>query len=140
MAFENPPPEAIRKLLQRVKTIAVIGLSPNLERPSNRIARRLQGWNYHVIPVHPCVAGVLGEKPYPRLADIPVGIDLVDVFRTADAIPDIVEECISLSLPAIWIQQGIVNEAAAQRARSAGMFVVMDRCISVEYRSLIARE
>jgi predicted CoA-binding protein len=140
MMFENPDPEALREILLRVKTIAVVGLSPNPERPSHRIARRLQGWGYRVIPVHPGVAEVLGEKAYPRLADVPVSIDLVDVFRPAEAVAGIVEECISLDLPAIWIQQGIVNEAAALRAASAGMFVVMDRCISVEYRSLISRE
>lgn len=140
MAFENPVPDALRELLQRVKTIAVVGLSPNADRPSHRIARRLQGWNYRVIPVRPGPNEVLGEKAYPRLADVPDTIDLVDVFRPAEAIAGIVQECISLHLPAIWIQQGIVEEGAAMRARSAGMFVVMDRCISVEYRKLILSE
>jgi predicted CoA-binding protein len=137
MPFENPSAEALRELLQRVETIAIVGLSPNQERPSHRIARRLQGWKYRVIPVHPSATEVLGERAYPRLADIPVGIDLVNVFRPAGEIPGVVDECISLAFPAIWIQEAIVNELAAERARSAGMFVVMDRCISVEYRKLM---
>lgn len=137
MQFENPSPEALRELLQRVKTIAVVGLSPNPDRPSHRIARRLQGWKYQVIPVHPSATEVLSERAYPRLADIPAGIDLVNVFRPAGEIPGIVDECVALALPAIWIQEAIVNELAAERARSAGMFVVMDRCISVEYRKLM---
>lgn len=140
MTFENPPPDALRDLLQRVKTIAVVGLSPNADRPSHRIARRLQGWNYRVIPVRPGPKEVLGEKAYPRLADVADTIDLVDVFRPSEAIAGIVQDCISLNLPAIWIQLGIVDEVAAMRARSAGMFVVMDRCISVEYRKLILHE
>lgn len=137
MTFENPSPDALRELLQRVKTIAVVGLSPNPERPSYRIASRLQGWNYRIIPVHPEADTVLGEKAYKSLADIPVSIDLVDVFRPADAVAGVVEECIAAGLPAIWIQERIVNEDAAQRARAAGMFVVMDRCISKDYRSLM---
>jgi predicted CoA-binding protein len=137
MSFENPPPEEIRALLERVKTIAVVGLSPKADRPSHRIARRLQGWGYRVIPVRPAIAEVLGERAYARLADLPTKPDLVDVFRSADEIGPLVDECIALGLPAIWIQEGIVNEEAAARARAAGMFVVMDRCIAVEYRGLM---
>ncbi len=140
MIFENPAPDALRALLQRVKNIAVVGLSPNVDRPSHRIARRLLGWNYRVIPVRPGPKELLGEKAYPRLADVPDVIDLVDIFRPAEAIASIVQDCISLNLPAIWIQQGIVDENAAMRARSAGIFVVMDRCISVEYRKSILHE
>jgi predicted CoA-binding protein len=136
--FSNPPPDEIRSLLTRVRTIAVVGLSPRPERPSHRIGRRLQEWGYRVIPVRPAVAEVLGERAYARLSDLPDKPDLVDVFRAARGIGPIVEECIALGIPAIWIQQGIINEPAAQRARDAGMFVVMDRCISVEYRRLMA--
>lgn len=135
--FQNPPAEALRELLARVKTIAVVGLSPNPERPSHRIARRLQEWNYRVVPVHPAASEVLGEKAYARVADVPVPIDLVNVFRPASEIPPVVDECIARGLPAIWIQEGIVNDEAAGRAQSAGMFVVMDRCISREYRKLM---
>jgi uncharacterized protein len=135
--FRNPSNDDVRALLARARTIAVVGLSPRPERPSHRIARRLKDWGYRVIPVRPALNQVLGEKAYPRLAEVPDKIDLVDVFRAAEEIGSIVEQCISLRLPAVWIQLGIVNEAAAERARSAGMVVVMDRCITVEYRRLM---
>ena len=135
--FRNPANEEIRDLLARTRTIAVVGLSPRPERPSHRIARRLQSWGYRVIPVRPAVSEVLGEKAYPRLADVPHRIDLVDVFRAAEQLGPIVEQCIALGLRAIWIQEGIVNEPAAERARAAGMLVGIDRCISVEHRRLM---
>jgi hypothetical protein len=135
--FRNPPAEELRALLAGAKTIAVVGLSPNPERPSHRVARRLQQWGYRVVPVRPAVAEVLGEKAYARLADVPAAIDLVDVFRAADRVDPVVDECIALGLPALWLQEGIVNEPAAQRAAAAGIKVVMDRCISVEYRKLM---
>lgn len=136
--FRNPPDDELRALLARSKTVAVVGLSPNASRPSHRIAKRLQEWGYRVIPVRPAVSEVLGERAYARLSDIPDRVDLVDVFRAADEIGPIVDECIALGLPAIWIQQGIVNEPAAERARAAGMTVVMDRCIAVDHRRLAA--
>jgi predicted CoA-binding protein len=135
--FENPNSEQIRALLYGAKTIAVVGLSPNPERPSHRIARRLQQWGYRVVPVRPGVAAVLGETAYARLADVPGKIDVVNVFRAADQIDRVVDDCISLGVPALWIQEGIVNEPAAGRALAAGIKVVMDRCISVEYRRLM---
>lgn len=136
--FENPTDDELRALLARVKTVAVVGLSPNAARPSHRIAKRLQEWGYRVIPVRPAVSEVLGERAYARLSEIPEPVDLVDVFRSADEIGPIVDECIALGLPAIWIQQGIVNEPAAERARAAGMTVVMDRCIAIDWRRLVA--
>jgi predicted CoA-binding protein len=135
--FHNPSDATLRALLQQSKTIAVVGLSPNPERPSHRIARRLQQWGYRVIPVRPAVQEVLGEKAYARLADVAEKIDLVDVFRAAERLDPVVDEAIALGLPALWIQEGIVNEPAAERARAAGLTVVMDRCISVEYRKLM---
>ena len=136
--FPNPSDDEIRALLGRAKTVAVVGLSPNAARPSHRIAKRLQEWGYRVIPVRPAVSEVLGERAYARLSEIPDRVDLVDVFRAADEIGPIVDECIALGLPAIWIQEGIVNEPAAERARAAGMTVVMDRCIAVDRRRLMA--
>ncbi len=135
--FRNPANEQIRDLLVRARTIAVVGLSPRPERPSHRIAQRLKSWGYRVVPVRPALSEVLGEKAYSRLADVPGRIDLVNVFRAAEQVGPIVEQCIALSLPAIWIQEGIVNEPAAEHARAAGMVVVMDRCILVEYRRLM---
>jgi predicted CoA-binding protein len=93
----------------------------------------MQGFGFRIVPVRPLVDAVLGERAYPGLADIPFPVDLVNVFRAAEHLPAIVDACLALHLPAIWIQEGIVNEAAAQRARDAGMTVVMDRCLLKEY-------
>lgn len=138
MAFHNPPPNEIKALLSRVKTIAVVGLSPKPTRPSYIVARAMQGFGYRTIPVRPAVNEVLGEQAYPSLADVPDPIDLVDAFRAAEHLDGLVDECIRLHLPALWIQEGIVNLAAAERARAAGLFVVMDRCIYKDYVSLMA--
>ncbi|MDP2963507.1 MAG: CoA-binding protein [Sulfurimicrobium sp.] len=136
--FENPAPEAIRTLLIKARTIAVVGLSPQPARPSYYVAKAMQGFGYRIIPVRPAVSEVLGEKAYPTLADVPDKINLVDVFRAAEHVDAIVDECLRLNIPAIWIQEGIVNEAAAQKARDAGMSVVMDRCIYKDYVELFA--
>jgi len=131
--FENPTAQELCALLKRSKTIAVVGLSPQPARPSYGVAKAMQGFGFRIVPVRPLVAEVLGEKAYPNLAAVPDSIDLVDVFRAAEHIDAVVDECIALNIPAIWIQQGIVNEAAALRARAAGMTVVMDRCIYRDY-------
>jgi predicted CoA-binding protein len=131
--FANPDDATLRALLDRVKTIAVIGLSPQPARPSYRVAQAMQHYGYRIIPVRPMVDEVLGEKAYASLADIPFAVDLVDVFRAAEHVPAIVEQCLALHLPAIWIQEGIIAEAAAHRARAGGMTVVMDRCLLKDY-------
>lgn len=136
--FTNPSSEDIRALLKRVKTIAVVGLSPKPDRPSYGVARAMQGFGYRIVPVRPATAEVLGEKAHAKLADVPAPIDLVDAFRAAEHLDALVDECIALKLPALWIQEGIVNESAAQRAREAGIMVVMDRCIYKDYLSLCA--
>jgi len=133
MSFANPDDATLHALLDRVKTIAVVGLSPQPARPSYRVAQAMQRYGYRIVPVRPLVDEVLGEKAYARLADIPFAVDLVDVFRAAEHVPAIVEQCVALNLPAIWIQEGIVHEAAALRAQAAGMAVVMDRCLLKEY-------
>lgn len=138
MPFQNPSAIEIKTLLARVKNIAVVGLSPKPNRPSFVVARAMQGFGYRTIPVRPAVESVLGEKAYPSLAEVPDRIDLVDAFRAAEHLNELVDECIRLKLPALWIQEGIVNEAAAERARAAGLFVVMDRCLYKEYVSLMA--
>ena len=121
-------------LLKQVRTIAVVGLSPNAARPSYGVSKAMQDFGFRVIPVHPAAKEILGEKVYPALKDIPEKIDLVDVFRSAEFIDGVVDECLTLGLKAIWIQEGIVNEAAALRAQAGGMTVVMDRCIYRDYR------
>jgi uncharacterized protein len=116
-----------------VKTIAVVGLSPNPARPSHGVARAMQGFGYTIVPVHPAAREILGARVYPALADIPFAVDLVDVFRRAEHIDGIVNDCLGLKLKNLWIQEDIVNEPAALRARSGGMWVVMDRCIYRDY-------
>ncbi len=132
--FENPGVEERCALLRRVKSIAVVGLSPNPARPSHGVAQAMQGFGYTIIPIHPAAREVLGAKAYLRLADAPAPIDLVNVFRRAEYLDGVVDECLALGLKAIWIQEGIVNRPAAERARQAGMTVIMDRCIYMDYR------
>jgi uncharacterized protein len=139
MAFSNPSTEELRALLKAVRTIAVVGFSFNASRPSHRIARAMQAAGYRIVPVRPGLAEGLGERAYARLADVPAAaetIDLVNVFRAAEHVPQVVDECVSLGLRRIWLQDGIVNEAAAARALASGMQVVMDRCIWRDYRAL----
>jgi predicted CoA-binding protein len=136
MSFQNPDDDALRALLLKVKTIAVMGLSPQPNRPSYRVALALQTYGYRIVPVRPLVASVLGETAYPTLAEVPFALDLVNVFRAAEHVPAIVDACLALHCPAMWIQQGIHADAAAERARAAGMTVVMDRCIDKDYVAL----
>ena len=135
--FVNPSTDEIRNLLRRIKTIAVVGLSAASNRPSHGVARALQGFGYRIVPINPTVREVLGEKAYPSLRELPEPVDLVDVFRESRHVAGIVEECIALKLPALWLQDGVVDEAAALRAREAGMTVVMNRCIYRDYLQLI---
>ena len=132
-AFENPGVEERCALLRRVRTIAVVGLSPNPSRPSYGVSQAMRGFGYTIVPVHPGAQEVLGVKAYPRLKVVPVPIDLVNIFRRAEHIDGIVDECLELGLKNLWIQEGIVNEPAALRALKAGMTVVMDRCIYRDY-------
>ena len=136
--FTNPSPDQIRSMLQAVKTIAVVGLSPRAERPSYRVSRSMQGFGYRIVPVRPAVSEVLGEKAYARLSDMPFVPDLVDVFRASAEVGPIVDECIALGVKRIWLQDGVIDEAAAARALAAGFTVVMDRCIWRDYMDFIA--
>ena len=126
--FANPTLDEIRNLLQQVKTIAIVGYSPKPERPSHRVAAALQARGYRIIPVLPEISDGLGEKAYARIADLPEMPDLVDVFRQPAAVDAIVDDCIALGVKNLWLQDGVINEAAALRAQAAGMTVVMDRC------------
>src|SRR3990170_8616068 len=117
MTFHNPTEEEIKALLKRVRTVAVVGLSPRPGRPSHMVASNLQGFGYRIIPVRPAVESALGEKAYPNLRAVPEKIDLVDVFRAPEHVDDIVDECIALAVPALWLQDGVVNEPAAARAQ-----------------------
>jgi len=127
--------DPIYDLLKRVKTIAVVGLSDSPLRPSHGVSAYMQAQGYKIIPVNPQIAEALGEKSYPSLLDIPGKIDLVDVFRRPEYVDEIVDQAIKLKIPAIWLQEDVINERAAEKARKAGMFVVMDRCILKEHRA-----
>lgn len=135
--FENPAPDQIRALLGEVKTIAVLGLSNNPDRPSYGVAAYLQQAGYRIIPVRPGQTEVLGEPAYARLADVPAVPDLVDVFRAPEHVAGIVDECLAKGVRRLWLQEGVIDAAAAQRARDAGLTVVMDRCILKEHRKLL---
>lgn len=132
--FRNPGIGQCCVMLKQVKNIAVVGLSPNASRPSYGVSAAMQGFGFRVIPVHPVAKEILGEKVYPDLAAIPEPIDLVNVFRSAEFIDEVIDECLKLGLKKIWIQEGIVNEPAAERGLAGGMTVVMDRCIYRDYR------
>ena len=129
MMFTNPDTGIIRQLLQQIHTVAVVGLSPNESRPSFRVAHGLQKRGYRIIPVRPMVDKVLGEQAYADLESLPALPDIVDVFRAAEHVPAIVESCIRLGIKHLWLQEGIIHEAAALRAQAAGITVVMNRCL-----------
>jgi len=136
--FQNPEPEQIRDLLRRVKTIVVVGFSPDPGRPSHNIGRMMKRFGYRIIPVRPGIAEGLGERAYPDLSSVPDPVDLVDVFRASEHVGAIVDECLRLGHKAIWLQDGVIDEAAAQRAVAGGMTVIMDRCILRDYTRLVA--
>ena len=128
-------PDAIHELLSRVKTIAVVGQSDNSMRPSYGVSAYMQAQGYKIIPVNPHISEALGETAYPSLLDVPTKIDLVDVFRRPEYVDEIVAQAIQLKIPAIWLQEDVINGQAAEKARQAGIFVVMDRCILKEHRA-----
>ena len=133
MVFQNPSGVAIKRLLESAKTIAVVGLSPKPDRPSYAVSQAMQGFGYRIVPVSPAVDEVLGEKAYPDLDHLPEPVNIVDVFRAPEHVDAIVDQCIVHNLPALWLQEGVVNEKAAERAVAAGILVVMDRCIYKDY-------
>jgi predicted CoA-binding protein len=130
---------SIPELLKKTHTIAVVGLSSSPMRPSNGVSAYMQQAGYRVIPVNPNEAEVLGEKSYERLEDVPEKIDMVDVFRRSEYVPEIVESAIRIGAKSVWLQEGVVDEHAAQRAREAGIEVVMDKCILKEHQKMQKR-
>lgn len=127
--------DPITEILKRAKTIAVVGLSDSPLRPSHGVAAYLQTQGYRIIPVNPQIQGSLGEKAYPSLLDVPEKIDIVDIFRRPEFVEEVVDQAIQLKIPTVWMQEEIIHEKAAQKARQAGIFVVMDRCILLEHRA-----
>jgi uncharacterized protein len=137
--FDNPQKPEIAALLRRAKTIAVLGLSDTPGKPSHHVAEELQKFGYRIVPVNPTAKEILGERAWPDLESAMRNagpIDVVDVFRKPDAVPGIVDDAIRLGVKALWLQEGVVHEAAAQKARDAGIFTVMDRCMFKERRAL----
>jgi predicted CoA-binding protein len=127
--------DEIRELLVNVKTIAVVGLSSNPMRPSFGVSQYMLRHGYRIIPVNPNEQMVLGQKAYASLTEVPEKIDLVDVFRRPEFVPEIIDELIRLKIPAVWLQEGVVHQSAAEKARDAGVMVVMDKCILKEHRA-----
>lgn len=139
MSHHNPDAGAIERLLRSARRIAVVGLSPKPERYSHRIARYLIRAGYEVVPVYPREQEILGARVYGRLQDVPGHIDIVDVFRRSEALPEAVDDAIAVGARAIWLQLGCIDEAGAARATAAGITVVMDRCIMVDHAQLCGR-
>ena len=127
------------KILNSSRTIAVVGLSSKPDQPSYRVASYLKEQGYKMIPVNPAEKEILGERCYPDLASIPESIDVVDIFRRSEKVPPIVEEAIRIGANAVWMQEGVINEEAAARARKAGLMVVMDKCMRKEHQRLHGR-
>ena len=126
--------ERITELLQSAKTIAVVGLTDTPLRPCYGVSLYMQSQGYRIIPVNPNITEWMGEKAYRSLLDVPEKIDIVNVFRRSDAVPEVVDQSIQIKAPAIWMQEGVIHQEAAEKARQAGIFVVMDKCILKEHR------
>ena len=124
-------------ILRSVKTIAVVGLSSKRMRPSYGVSEYMQRAGYRIIPVNPAETEVLGEKAYPDLDSIPIPVDLVNIFRRSELVPPVVDAAIRIGAKAIWMQEDVVNEEAAEKARAAGLMVVMDRCVLKEHRKMV---
>jgi hypothetical protein len=130
-----PQSDPITDLLKRSKTIAVVGLSNDPMRPSHGVSAYMQSHGYRIIPVNPHIRECLGQKAHASLLDVPEKIDIVNVFRRSEFVEEVVDQAIQLKVPAIWMQEDVINEKAAQQARQAGIFVVMDRCILKDHRA-----
>jgi uncharacterized protein len=130
-----PQADLITELLKKAKTIAVVGLSVNPMRPSHGVTAYMQSQGYRIVPVNPHIESSLGEKAYPSLLQVPEKIDIVNIFRRPEFVEEVVDQAIQLKIPAIWMQEDVVHEKAGEKARKAGIFVMMDRCILKEHRA-----
>lgn len=135
--MDQPTDDEILEILTGAKTVAVVGFSSKPERPSHRVAKFLKDAGYRIYPVNPNIEEALGEKVYASLEEVPAGIDIVDIFRASDKVLPVVEAAIRVGARVVWMQEGVVNEEAARKAREAGLKVVMDRCTMQEYRRLV---
>jgi len=130
-----PQSDPIRKLLERARTIAVVGLSNNPFRPSHGVSAYMQAQGYKIIPVNPTITEALGEKSFASILDVPEKIDIVNIFRRPEFVEAIVDQAIRLKIPAVWMQEQVIHQAAAEKAQRAGMFVAMDLCILKEHQA-----
>ena len=131
----HPHTDSIRDLLQRSKTIAVVGLSDSPMRPSYGVSAYMQSHGYKIIPVNPTIAETLGAKSYPALGSVPEKIDIVNIFRRPQYVEEVVDQAIELKVPAVWMQEGVIHQKAAEKAEKAGIFVLMDLCILKEHKA-----
>ena len=132
----NPPSEEIRAILENHKTVAIVGLSPKPERDSHKVGKYLKDHGYRIVPVNPGQKEILGEKCYPNLKAIPFPVDVVDIFRRSEAVPPIVDRAVEMGARVVWTQLGIVHNLAAEKAREAGLDVVMSKCIKIEHMNM----
>jgi predicted CoA-binding protein len=133
---DNPSPDEIKNILERSKKIAIVGLSPKEERDSNRVAKYLMEKGYEIVPVNPGQKEILGQDCFKTLTDIPFKVDLVDLFLNPERVPPVVDQAIEIGAPVLWMQEGVIHHEAAQKAREAGLTVVMDRCTKREHKKL----
>ncbi len=133
---DNPSPDEIKNILERSKKIAIVGLSAKEERDSNRVAKYLMEKGYEIVPVNPGQKEILGQDCFKTLTDIPFKVDLVDLFLNPERVPPVVDQAIEIGAPVLWMQEGVIHHEAAQKAREAGLTVVMDRCTKHEHKKL----
>lgn len=138
-AFRNPDDDSLRRLLEKAHRIVIVGLSPKPHRDSHRVALYLQERGYEIVPVYPREERILGEKVHRSVRDVTGAIDVVDVFRRREEIPNVVEDVLASSAKALWLQLGCVDERAALQASERGLEVVMDRCLMVDHARLLGR-
>jgi len=132
--YQNPSDDRIKEILQKYKKVAVVGLSSDQTRPSNAVAKYLQGKGFKLIPVNPNETEILGEKAYPNLSAIPEKVEIVNIFRRPEQVPPIIDEAIKIKALVVWMQEGVINHPAALKASQNGIIVVMDRCMLKECR------
>ncbi len=135
--FRNPEDSVIQSVLEKSQHVAVVGLSDKPSRPSYQVASYLQNRGYHIVPVNPRLRQALGEAAYPSLLEVPGEVDLVDVFRRPEEVDEVADQTVARGARVLWLQEGVVNLQAAERARKAGLVVVMDRCLFKEHRRLL---
>ena len=133
---DNPSPDEIKNILERSKRTAIVGLSPKEERDSNRVAKYLMEKGYEIVPVNPGQKEILGKECFKTLTDIPFKVDLVDLFLNPERVPPVVDQAIEIGAPVLWMQIGVIHNEAAQKAKEAGLTVVMDRCTMREHKKL----